>query len=55
VTLTPRGEEVARDFADGHRALARRIFADLPAQQLETFDTVLRHVIARVRETSEHL
>lgn len=48
VTLTKRGEAVADSFALGHRRLARRLFADVPSDQLQTFDAILDHVIARL-------
>ncbi len=48
VTLTDRGEEVAHSFRVGHQELARRLFGDVPAGQLKTFDAVLEHVLDRL-------
>ena len=48
VTLTDRGEGVAQAFAIGHRNLARRLFADVPKKQLQSFGAVLDHVLARL-------
>lgn len=48
VTLTERGDAVAHSFIAGHRDLARRLFADVPADQLDTFDAVIGHVLARL-------
>jgi DNA-binding MarR family transcriptional regulator len=46
VTFTSRGHATAQALADGHRRLARQLFADLPAGD---FDTGLRHVITQLR------
>jgi DNA-binding MarR family transcriptional regulator len=46
VTFTSRGRATAQALADGHRRLARQLFADLPAGD---FDTGLRHVITQLR------
>jgi DNA-binding MarR family transcriptional regulator len=48
VTLTERGDAVAHSFIAGHRDLARRLFADVPADQLDTFHAVIGHVLARL-------
>ena len=49
VTFTERGRTTARELVDGHRRLARQLFADLPADVFDTFDAALRHVITQFR------
>jgi DNA-binding MarR family transcriptional regulator len=49
VTFTERGRTTAQELVDGHRRLARQLFADLPADVFDNFDAALRHVIAQFR------
>jgi hypothetical protein len=35
--------------ADGHRELARQLFADMPAEEFDGFDACLSHVLNRLR------
>ena len=48
MTLTKRGEAVAHSFRVGHRELVRRLFQDVPADQLQAYDAVLHHVLDRL-------
>ncbi len=49
VTFTERGRATARALADGHRRLARQLFADLPDDVFEGFDAGLLRVLTRFR------
>jgi DNA-binding MarR family transcriptional regulator len=49
VTFTELGRTTAAAMADGHRELARHLFAGLPAQDFDGFDTGLSHVVDRMR------
>jgi DNA-binding MarR family transcriptional regulator len=49
VTFTERGRATARELTDGHRRLARQLFAGLPDDVFDDFDAGLLHVIARFR------
>lgn len=49
VTFTAHGQATAQELLDGHRELARRLFADVPADQLECFDAVLMRLLERLR------
>ena len=49
VTFTPLGHTTAQALVDGHRRLARELFAELPAHVLDGFDAGLAHVIERLR------
>ena len=50
VTFTERGRTAARALADGHRELARLLFAGLPDDVFDDFDTGLRHVLTQLRD-----
>ena len=49
VTLTAHGHATVRDLVEGHTQLARQLFADVPADQIECFDTVLTGLLERLR------
>src|SRR5262249_44701892 len=49
VTFTERGRTTAQSLADGHRGLARQLFAGLPGGVFDGFDAGLRHVITQFR------
>ena len=49
VTFTELGRSTAAAMADGHRELARHLFAGLPASEFDGFDTGLSHVVDRMR------
>jgi DNA-binding MarR family transcriptional regulator len=49
VTFTERGRTTAQALADGHRELARHLFADMPAEEFDGFGTGLSHVVDRLR------
>ena len=49
VTFTERGRTTAQALLDGHRRLARQLFADLPPNVFDGFDVGLLHVLARFR------
>ena len=49
VTFTERGRATAQALLDGHRRLARQLFADVPDDVFSGFDAGLRHVITRFR------
>lgn len=49
VTFTEQGRAAAQELADSHRDLARRLFADMPAEEFDVFDTGLGHVVTRLR------
>jgi DNA-binding MarR family transcriptional regulator len=50
VTFTERGSAAAQALVDGHRRLARQLFADLPEDAFESFDAGLLHVISQFRD-----
>jgi DNA-binding MarR family transcriptional regulator len=49
VTFTERGRTAGQALADGHRELARSLFAGMPADGFDSFDTGLSHVVNRLR------
>jgi DNA-binding MarR family transcriptional regulator len=49
VTFTELGRSTAAAMADGHRELARHLFAGLPTSEFDGFDTGLSHVVDRMR------
>ena len=49
VTFTELGRTTAQTLADGHRELARHLFADMPAEEFDGFGTGLSHVVDRLR------
>jgi DNA-binding MarR family transcriptional regulator len=49
VTFTGRGRVTAQSLVDGHRRLARQLFADLPPDVFDGFDAGLFHVLTRFR------
>ena len=49
VTFTARGHAAARALTDGHRQLARQLFAGLPADVFDGFDIGLERVLGRLR------
>jgi DNA-binding MarR family transcriptional regulator len=49
VTFTQRGRTTAKALADGHRRLARQLFAGLPDDVFDGFDAGLLHVLTRFR------
>ena len=49
VTFTELGRTTAQALADGHRELARELFAGLSAEEFDGFDAGLRHVVDRLR------
>lgn len=49
VTFTELGRAAGQALADGHRELARRLFAGMPAETFDRFDTGLSHVVDRLR------
>jgi DNA-binding MarR family transcriptional regulator len=49
VTFTERGRNTAQALLDGHRRLARQLFADLPPNVFDSFDAGLLHVITQFR------
>ena len=49
VTFTEQGRTTAQALLDGHRRLARQLFADLPPNVFDNFDAGLLHVITRFR------
>ncbi len=49
VTFTERGRATAQALLDGHRRLARQLFAGLPDDAFDGFDAGLLHVLTRLR------
>lgn len=49
VTFTDQGRAAAQELADSHRELARRLFADMPPEEFDVFDTGLDNVVTRLR------
>jgi DNA-binding MarR family transcriptional regulator len=48
VTFTARGSDVAEALVHGKQTLARQLFSDLTGEQLDSFDSVLIHVLERL-------
>jgi DNA-binding MarR family transcriptional regulator len=49
VTFTELGRTTGQALADGHRELARHLFAGMPAEAFDGFDTGLSQVVNRLR------
>jgi DNA-binding MarR family transcriptional regulator len=49
VTFTELGRTTAQALGDGHRQLARQLFADMTAEEFDGFSTGLGHVLDRLR------
>ena len=49
VTFTERGRTTAQALLDGHRRLARQLFAGLPDDAFDGFDAGLLHVLTQLR------
>ena len=49
VTFTERGRTTAQALLDGHRRLARQLFAGLPEDTFNGFDAGLLHVLTQLR------
>lgn len=49
VTFTEQGHTTAKALLDDHRRLARQLFADMPDDVFDSFDTGLLHVLTRLR------
>jgi len=49
VTCTELGRTTAQALADGHRELARQLFAGMPAETFDAFGAGLSHVVDRLR------
>jgi len=49
VTFTEKGRATAQALGDGHRELARQLFAGMPAGEFDGFDAGLNHVLDRLR------
>src|SRR5579864_5724845 len=49
VTFTELGRTTGQALADGHRELARHLFAGMPAEAFDGFDAGLSHVVDRLR------
>ena len=49
VTFTELGRTTGQALADGHRELARSLFAGMPGEAFDGFDTGLSHVVNRLR------
>lgn len=50
VTFTERGRTTAQALHDGHRRLARQLFAGLPDNAFDGFDAGLLHVLTQLRD-----
>jgi DNA-binding MarR family transcriptional regulator len=50
VTFTERGRTTARALLDGHRRLARQLFAGLPDDGFDGFDAGLLQVLTQLRD-----
>lgn len=49
VTFTELGRTTGQALADGHRQLARHLFAGMPAEAFDGFEGSLSHVVDRLR------
>jgi len=49
VTVTELGRTTTQALVDGHRELARQLFADMSTGEFGGFDAGLGHVLARLR------
>src|SRR3984885_2956063 len=49
VTFTELGRTTGQALADGHRELARHLFAGLPTEAFDGFEGGLRHVVNQLR------
>ncbi|HEV2257371.1 MAG TPA: MarR family transcriptional regulator [Streptosporangiaceae bacterium] len=49
VTFTELGRTTGQALADGHRELARHLFAGMPAEAFDGFEGSLSHVVDRLR------
>ena len=49
VTFTEQGQSTAQALDDDHRRLARQLFAAMPADDFDSFDTGLFQVLTRLR------
>jgi DNA-binding MarR family transcriptional regulator len=49
VTFTEQGRATAHALLDDHRRLARQLFATMPDDIFDSFDTGLLHVLTRLR------
>jgi DNA-binding MarR family transcriptional regulator len=49
VTFTERGRTTAQALRDGHIRLARQLFAGLPGDAFDRFDSGLLHVLTQLR------
>ena len=52
VTFTELGRTTTQALADGHRELARQLFAGMPAEAFDGLDAGLTHVVNRLRIAS---
>lgn len=52
VTLTAHGQAIAQELVAGHQRLARQLFGDVPADELECFDAVLVGLLERLRRVA---
>ena len=48
-TFTELGRTTGQALADGHRELARHLFAGLPTEAFDGFEGGLRHVVNQLR------
>ncbi len=49
VTFTEQGQTTAQALFDDHRRLARQLFASMPGDVIDNFDTCLLHVLTQLR------
>ncbi len=49
MTFTELGRTTGQALADGHRELARHLFAGMPAEAFDGFDAGLSRVVDRLR------
>jgi len=52
VTFTELGRTTTQALADGHRELARQLFAGMSTEAFDGFDAGLTHVVNRLRIAS---
>lgn len=50
VSLTEHGRETAATWLAGYQRMSRRLFGDVPEQDLTTFVATMDHVLTRLRE-----